>query len=302
MTDSEDSSVGKILSSARKKKRLRYKKISSELNIEESYLIALEEEKFDSIPGGEPYIKGYLRSYAKKLDLNPNLIVETFLKENTSKQTKPRDFSQSKNFRTFSYIALLRNPLVLFPISLAFVVIKIVLFFISFLLISLIFLLFRSGFESEEVQKTFLDNDKNIILEGNITQSEELGSSIEKLHDNLNVISPTLNASEEFQDNKEEILVDQTISRENLLFIKVIEECWLEVFSDNERLLYRLSQAGEEYAFNEERLKLIVGNFKNVQVSFNDKIVNLSDNANTNKVSCIVFPLGECSEFKPADN
>ena len=288
MTDSEDSSVGKILSSARKKKRLRYKKISSELNIEESYLIALEEEQFDSIPGGEPYIKGYLRSYAKKLDLNPNLIVETFLKENTSKQTKPRDFSQSKNFRTFSYIALLRNPLVLF--------------FISFLLISLIFLLFRSGFESEEVQKTFLDNDKNIILEGNITQSEELGSSIEKLHDNLNVISPTLNASEEFQDNKEEILVDQTISRENLLFIKVIEECWLEVFSDNERLLYRLSQAGEEYAFNEERLKLIVGNFKNVQVSFNDKIVNLSDNANTNKVSCIVFPLGECSEFKPADN
>ena len=288
MTDSEDSSVGKILSSARKKKRLRYKKISSELNIEESYLIALEEEKFDSIPGGEPYIKGYLRSYAKKLDLNPNLIVETFLKENTSKQTKPRDFSQSKNFRTFSYIALLRNPLVLF--------------FISFLLICLIFLLFRSGFESEEVQQTFLDNDKNIILEGNITQSEELGSSIEKLHDNLNVISPTLNASEEFQDNKEEILVDQTISRENLLFIKVIEECWLEVFSDNERLLYRLSQAGEEYAFNEERLKLIVGNFKNVQVSFNDKIVNLSDNANTNKVSCIVFPLGECSEFKPADN
>ena len=288
MTDSEDSSVGKILSSARKKKRLRYKKISSELNIEESYLIALEEEKFDSIPGGEPYIKGYLRSYAKKLDLNPNLIVETFLKENTSKQTKPRDFSQSKNFRTFSYIALLRNPLVLF--------------FISFLLISLIFLLFRSGFESEEVQKTFLDNDKSIILEGNITQSEALGSSIEKLHDNLNVISPTLNASEEFQDNKEEILVDQTISRENLLFIKVIEECWLEVFSDNERLLYRLSQAGEEYTFNEERLKLIVGNFKNVQVSFNDKIVNLSDNANTNKVSCIVFPLGECSEFKPADN
>ena len=288
MTDSEDSSVGKILSSARKKKRLRYKKISSELNIEESYLIALEEEKFDSIPGGEPYIKGYLRSYAKKLDLNPNLIVETFLKENTSKQTKPRDFSQSKHFRTFSYIALLRNPLVLF--------------FISFLLICLIFLLFRSSFEHEEVQKTFLDNDKNIILEGNITQSEELGSSIEKLHDNLNVISPTLNASEEFQDNKEEILVDQTISRENLLFIKVIKECWLEVFSDNERLLYRLSQAGEEYAFNEERLKLIVGNFKNVQVSFNDKIVNLSDNANTNKVSCIVFPLGECSEFKPADN
>ena len=44
--NSDDNSVGKILSSARKKKRLRYKKLSSELKIDEVYLIALEEENF----------------------------------------------------------------------------------------------------------------------------------------------------------------------------------------------------------------------------------------------------------------
>ena len=43
MTDLGDISAGRALSAARKKKRLRYKKLSSELNIDESYLIALEE-------------------------------------------------------------------------------------------------------------------------------------------------------------------------------------------------------------------------------------------------------------------
>ena len=69
MTDSKDIPIGERLASARKKKRLRYKKLSSELNIEESYLIALEEENYDYIPGGEAYVKGFLRSYSKKLNL-----------------------------------------------------------------------------------------------------------------------------------------------------------------------------------------------------------------------------------------
>ena len=79
MTDAQEISVGEILASARKKKRLRYKKLSSELNIDEIYLIALEECNFDLIPGGEAYVKGFLRSYAKKLDLNPDDVIDKYL-------------------------------------------------------------------------------------------------------------------------------------------------------------------------------------------------------------------------------
>ena len=79
MTDAQVISVGEILASARKKKRLRYKKLSSELNIDEIYLIALEEGNFDLIPGGEAYVKGFLRSYAKKLDLNPDDVIDNYL-------------------------------------------------------------------------------------------------------------------------------------------------------------------------------------------------------------------------------
>ena len=60
MTDLGDISVGKgLICMLERKKRLRYKKLSSELNIDESYLIALEEDNFELIPGGEAYIKGF---------------------------------------------------------------------------------------------------------------------------------------------------------------------------------------------------------------------------------------------------
>ncbi|GIT33660.1 MAG: hypothetical protein Ct9H300mP3_11910 [Gammaproteobacteria bacterium] len=57
---------GELLKEARKKKRRRYKRLSSELGIPEKYLEALEENNF-SIMAGPTYIKGYLRAYAKKL-------------------------------------------------------------------------------------------------------------------------------------------------------------------------------------------------------------------------------------------
>ena len=63
----------------RKKKKLHYKKLSYELNIEKSYLIALEEENYDRIPGGEAYVKGFVRSYAKKLNLDTYEIISQYL-------------------------------------------------------------------------------------------------------------------------------------------------------------------------------------------------------------------------------
>ena len=47
---------------------------------------------------------------------------------------------------------------------------------------------------------------------------------------------------------------------------------------------------------------IITGNFKNVQVSFNDKIIDLKEYANANSVSCVVLPLGDCSEFRSTNN
>ena len=282
MTDLELSSVGKTLSSARKKKRLRYKKISSELNIEESYLIALEEERFSFIPGGEPYIKGYLRSYAKKLDLDPDSIVIDYLNSNNRIPEISRGLENINS--TTSISSYLKHPLVVAILSLIFILFSLV-FFQADQDIKII--------DAPHLAKKVKSNEVFGILETQAELKQTISADTQSAQQ-----SPT----EIYEDITQFDAELKQISDNNVVTIRVYEECWLEVFSEKKRLLYKLSQRGEEYIFNEKSLKIITGNFKNVQVSFNDKIIDLKEYANANSVSCVVLPLGDCSEFRSTNN
>ena len=282
MTDLELSSVGKTLSSARKKKRLRYKKISSELNIEESYLIALEEERFSFIPGGEPYIKGYLRSYAKKLDLDPDSIVIDYLNSNNRIPEISRGLENINS--TISISSYLKHPLVIAILSLIFILFSLV-FFQADQDIKTI--------DAPHLAKKVKSNEVFGILETQAELKQTISADTQSAQQ-----SPT----EIYEDITQFDAELKQISDNNVVTIRVYEECWLEVFSEKKRLLYKLSQRGEEYIFNEKSLKIITGNFKNVQVSFNDKIIDLKEYANANSVSCVVLPLGDCSEFRSTNN
>lgn len=286
MTDAQDISVGQILASARKKKRLRYKKLSSELNIDEIYLVALEEGNFDLIPGGEAYVKGFLRSYAKKLDLNPDDVIDNYLSLRkgsltVAKKLSPKDQinSNPKNLSKIGFIA---------TFSIIFL-----------LLLGIIFREYESDNQAVtdtiETSTTITSNDSNetdyksiLVLTPNENQSSD--STRDLITDINNDFDSQVSAlhSEETPLNR--------------IHIKVYGDCWLEVFNENKRVIYKLSKEGEEFTFNESKVKIIAGNFKNVEVSFNDKIVNLEDYANINQVSCIVLPSGDCSDFRTADN
>ena len=285
MTDLGDISAGRALSAARKKKRLRYKKLSSELNIDESYLVALEEDKFELIPGGEVYVKGFLRSYAKKLDLNPDEIIQIYSSArekisdkssgNLSLQLKKDNINQTK------YLPAL---VVVFFLSLAFIL----------------------GFptnQKEQNLESFKENDsiqlpekfENQTIEIPTTQIEDLEKIIFKVDDSPEESDRDLG---ELPPPKVDEPLKPVITNQNITSIRVYDDCWLEVFSEKERLLYILAKAGEEYIFEEDRLKIIAGNFKNIEISFNDKIQDLEDYANKINVSCIVLPTGSCSEFR----
>ena len=285
MTDLGDISVGRTLSAARKKKRLRYKKLSSELNIDESYLVALEEDKFELIPGGEVYVKGFLRSYVKKLDLNPDEIIQIYSSArekisdkssgNLSLQLKKDNINQTK------YLPAL---VVVFFLSLAFIL----------------------GFptnQKEQNLESFKEDDsiqlpekfEDQTIEIPTTQIEDLEKIIFKVDDSPEESDRDLR---ELPPPKVDESLKPVITNQNITSIRVYDDCWLEVFSENERLLYILAKEGEKYIFEEDRIKIIAGNFKNIEISFNDKIQNLEDYANKINVSCIVLPTGSCSEFR----
>ena len=287
MTDAQEISVGEILASARKKKRLRYKKLSSELNIDEIYLIALEEGNFDLIPGGEAYVKGFLRSYAKKLDLNPDDVIDKYLNSregssSTTKKLSPKDqiISNPKNLSNNGLTA---------TFSIVFL-----------LLLGVIFREYESDNQEvtnvSETATTVTSNDSNetdyennlLILKPNENQFTKSTSDL------FTAINNDLDSQASAFPSEENPL--------NRIDIKVYGDCWLEVFNDNKRMIYNLAKEGDEFVLNESKVKIIAGNFKNVEVSFNDKIVNLEDYANTKQVSCIVLPSGDCSDFRTADS
>ena len=291
MTDLGDISAGRALSAARKKKRLRYKKLSSELNIDESYLVALEEDNFELIPGGEAYVKGFLRSYAKKLDLNPDEIIQIYSSErekNSDKTSSDLSLQLKKdNINQTKYLA----ALVLVPAL-------VVVFFLS-----LAFILGFPTNQKEQNLESFKEDDsiqlpekfEGQTIEIPTTQIEDLDKIIFKVDDSPEESDKDLR---ELPPSKVDELPKPVISNQNITSIRVFDDCWLEVFSEKERLIYILAKAGEEYIFEEDRLKIIAGNFKNIEISFNDKIQNLEDYANKINVSCIVLPTGNCSEFR----
>jgi len=291
VTDLGDISAGRALSAARKKKRLRYKKLSSELNIDESYLVALEEDNFELIPGGEAYVKGFLRSYAKKLDLNPDEIIQIYSsgREKISDKTSSDLSLQLKkdNINQTKYLA----ALILVPAL-------VVVFFLS-----LAFILGFPTNQKEQNLESFKEDDsiqlpekfEDQTIEIPTTQIEDLDKITFKLDDSPEESDKDLR---ELPPSKVDKLPKPVISNQNITSIRVYDDCWLEVFSEKERLIYILAKAGEEYIFEEDRLKIIAGNFKNIEISFNDKIQNLEDYANKINVSCIVLPTGNCSEFR----
>ena len=115
---------GHLLKEARKKKRRIYRKLSSELGIPEKYLIALEEDNY-SLMAGPTYIKGYLRAYSKKLDLDPEIILkayERYLKDQR-KETK-QEKKEEKLKKSYKLIYLIAIFIV---VILTFVVVYIAL-------------------------------------------------------------------------------------------------------------------------------------------------------------------------------
>lgn len=69
--------IGASLREARTRRGLSAADVHKAIRIRERYLTALEEERWDMLPG-EAYTKGFLRTYAEFLGLNGNLYIDEY--------------------------------------------------------------------------------------------------------------------------------------------------------------------------------------------------------------------------------
>ena len=87
-------SIGGLLLRARKKKKISLEKAARETKIKKEFLTALEQEKFDELPG-EIYVRGFLTAYARYLGIKTEKISELY------KEMRPAIF-EKKSIRLSS--------------------------------------------------------------------------------------------------------------------------------------------------------------------------------------------------------
>jgi cytoskeletal protein RodZ len=73
--------IGDILRNARREQGATLADAAAQTRVRETYLAALEEEEFAAL-GGDVYVKGFLRSYAKYLGLDPEPLLTAYRREN----------------------------------------------------------------------------------------------------------------------------------------------------------------------------------------------------------------------------
>jgi cytoskeleton protein RodZ len=80
--------IGNSLREARLRQGLDFPRIETDTKIRGKYLRAIEEERFEVLPG-ETYVKGFLRSYAEYLGLDGQLYVDEYNSRFTTLEEPP---------------------------------------------------------------------------------------------------------------------------------------------------------------------------------------------------------------------
>ena len=279
---------GQLLKEARKKTRRRYKRLSSELSIPEKYLEALEENNF-SIMAGPTYVKGYLRAYAKKLDLDPETVIAAFdryLKDQRRLEKKGiKKEQKNETKKKVSYIYAL------------------IFFLIASITLLIAFIPERNNDSEKKEDRSFSEteiqnlNDIPPILNTKPDLSIELEQDTSQNIPDLNIQEEVI-ALEITDDVKDETnkLSIETI---NTIEMNFSGDCWIELMDKNGIIEYRLAKAGTSMFFEGlGPFKLLIGNSKRVELFYNDVKVSLASTTNVKtNVSCLVLPEGRCSEF-----
>lgn len=274
---------GHLLKQARKRKRRKYTKLSSELRIPEKYLEALENDDYSSLPGST-YVRGYLRSYAKKLDLDPEIVIGGY--ERYLKDRRREEKTENKKEKT-------QHDKKSTPLILLFVL-------IFFCVISLLFFLNSTGepkILGKEINELNLENQQ--VKVENVLSSAVKDTSIIPIQDRLDIEEENKIQSKVSLTRQINLDLRKETKQVNILRLSFFGECWIEILEKDSVLEYKLAKAGTALEIRGKGpFKVILGDSRKAKLFYNDKQINLSPTTNTQtNVSCLVLPKGRCSEF-----
>ena len=246
--------VGAILKNERSKKKLDLVKISNELNISYETLKSIEDNDFPEYIS-TVFLIGHIRSYAKALGLNQNLIIENF-KVQTSYNNLNLKKEISKPVKVNSFISI--------PKTLSFVS-------IIFLFSGFYFLFIQSNNSNSKyaitpnVPENLTYDLEAIEMELSINKEKVL----RKINNNkiiINEINNLTNSSSAIASlpNKKDLN-----NLDKYIALKFINPTWIQIKDSEENIiLSKLMTNGDEYNYNlSDNFSLTAGNAGNIVIS-----------------------------------
>ena len=246
--------------------------IAKTLNISQGYLIALENNEFNKIPGNA-YVVAFLRSYADFLNLNSDKIIKEYKKQILISKT-PNPINLPKPVEGFS-LAQFQSSTILSFVVVALVSIPLYFIFLNnsnqknnFAITSDIPTVLESEIEEFEVETALIKiNRKNKA--NNIIQNE---SDVMNLNDSTKDM--------EFSSSQIIVLASKPKKEEfneieNIISLKALESTWIQLRDSEGNIIFsKLMNINEVYNYQiDDKFLVTTGNAGNIFVTIGNKIM-----------------------------
>lgn len=265
--------AGELLKAAREKMELSLHDVATRLNLQNNIILALEADDKSKLPT-LTYVRGYIRSYAKIVNLNADELIRIY--ENDAQP--PPEILPDVKFHTQASSS--DKP------------VKAVTYLLVFGLVLLVLAWWQSNFI---IGKNFMSNSGESKSSGGFSYTYDIvihpdGPFLDKQPEssNLDLLSPyepdasnidgmTLPNSLAIDTTlgiTEDMLTSQAETRgtgPDTVSLKVREKSWIEVYDKDKKKIYmNIAQAGEELKLRGiAPFSVILGNSPGVKVIFN---------------------------------
>lgn len=269
-------SLGTIFKEIREKNGITLEEIENTTKIRTKYLKAIENDKFDEIPG-KVYAKGFVKSYAKylKIDQEPVIIemIEEAFGENKAAITPdvvpiaPEIPKREEKHSLSEKRAKREQPIEDKPLNkkVSRIIGISALFVVLLLLVGGIYSLSNNDAEQDNI------NDNNIIVDSQTNTDVDDPDNIDANNtdedtDNTDVPPITANDSKTTYDG-----LNMTITLLDVQPNK-IDKCWLQVMADG-KLLWEetLNEGANKTVTATDSIRVKAGNAGVVQITLNDQ-------------------------------
>ena len=247
--------IGKIFKEARNDLGISKRDIADSLVMSLKYIEAIESGNYAVFPS-EGFARAYFIKYQDFLSINcdfPSIYNEDNRKDEIIKKSITK-------FNTSLIPLLIKAG-------------------ITLLILFVLLMVYKSIFINKSSDKEII----NII--DNAMNAELIAADIKN---NLKEI-------DELEINNQEDLGDisienEKINIENNLTLNFLNECWIEIYYENELVANQLFQTGDAYMLDIQKpFKVVVGNADNVEGTYNGVSIDFITNANRLRVNTIIF-------------